>query len=104
MTKIEDIEVPSAFPKMGTWLDFHLEDLWKPGQDIIDFALSQVNPKEKSEIRKFLRLALSAPLSRAQLQALWNAGETNMMIPNEAEFRTFILEIIDRIDKQIGPQ
>jgi hypothetical protein len=104
MTKIEDFEIPPAFPKMGTWLDYQLEDMWSPGQDIFDFALTEVDINEKRQIRTFLRKALDAPLTRFQLQQLWNAGDTNVMIPNEVEFRSFIQAIIDRIDKQIGPE
>jgi len=104
MMNTKYIDIPPSFAKMGTWLDFQLEDMWEPGQDIIDFALTEVDSNEKRQIRTFLRLALKAPLSRAQLQQLWNAGETNIMIPDEAEFRIFIQAIIDRIDKQIGPE
>jgi hypothetical protein len=104
MTKIKYIDIPPAFPKMGTWLDFQLEDLWEPGQDIIGFALSHVDSNEKREIRALLRLALKAPLSHAKLQEVWNAGDTNMLIPKEEELRRFIQAIVDRIDKQIGPE
>jgi hypothetical protein len=88
---------------MGTWLNYRLESMWKPGQDIIDFALTEVDDREKREIRSFLKKALAANLTRQQLQLIWNRGDTNIFIPDEREFRNYIQWIIVKIDAAVGP-
>ena len=103
MTNFSDIKIPPAFPKMGTWLNYRLDSLWKPGQNIVNFAISHVDDREKRQIRSSLKKALAADLSQDELETLWSFGETNILIPDEREFRDYIGWIITEIDAAVGP-
>jgi hypothetical protein len=95
------IDIPKVFPKMGQWLDFHLLDY--EGQNVIDFALSELNKGEMKELRTFFKLVLASPLTLPKLQEVWSRGQTNIYIRKENELRGFIAEIIRKIDLTIGP-
>jgi hypothetical protein len=96
------IAIPDVFPRMGEWLDFHL--LKYEGQNVIDYALTHINDDEMRELRTFLKLVLSAPLTLAKLQEVWEQGETNVYIRKENELRGFIGELIRKIDLIVGPE
>ena len=104
MTKTKYIKVPDSLAKMGTWFDIHLQDLWKPGHNMIDFALTHIDHAEMREIRICLKEALAAPLTAKKLQEFWKCLHSEIMIPDEKELRMFMGDIVLTIDAILGPE
>jgi len=104
MTKTEHIKIPDALPKMGTWLDIHLERFWDPSHTMIDYALTHVDNAEMREIRICLKEALAAPLTAKKLQEFWRCLDPEFNFREEKGLRSFLGDIVSAIDRIVGPE
>jgi hypothetical protein len=104
MTKIKQIKIPDALPKMGTWFDIHLQDLWEPGHNMIDYALTHVDHAEMREIRDCIKEALAAPFTAKQLQGFWRCLDPEFNFREEKDLRSFLSDIVHAIDRIVDPE
>jgi hypothetical protein len=59
---------------MCVWFNRELEADIPEGSDDIDYAISNIDQREKQEVRDFLAKALTSDLSDEELEDIWFRG------------------------------
>lgn len=92
--------VPQSFWNMCVWFNRELEEDIPEGSDDIDYAISNIDQREKQEVRDFLAQTLTSDLSDEELEDIWFRGGALVGFVDRRHYRVYLEEISRRLKSE----
>jgi formate dehydrogenase maturation protein FdhE len=91
------MNVPKGFKKICSWLMVEIEEDIPKDQDMIAFAIEQLDDYEREEAKQFLNYVLSQKTSDKELIDIWFHSGARLGFVDEAHYRPVLEEIRRRL-------
>jgi hypothetical protein len=88
---------PKGFEKMCSWLMVEIEEEIPKDQDMIAFAIQQLDDCERKETKLFLDDVLGQKISDKELIDIWFRAGARLGFVDEAHYRPILEEIRRRL-------
>lgn len=88
---------PKAFEDICVWFMSDIEEDIPKGQDMITYAISHLDERQKIEAKTFLDQILSSGYADQELIDIWFRSGARIGLVNEADYRRLFEEIRRRL-------